>query len=158
MARIAFFQFAFASAIAASAALAGEQPRFFNLESARRSDTDSQERQTLTNRYNASLREIKARYALYQAKRIGFADVSEGLARFAKLGAELAQTSSQRVHHWEMALDAMRAVESVTEARYERDTESLKSVLRAKAVRFDAEIELVRAQDVAKRDRAAGGE
>ena len=87
------------------------------------------------------------------------AEVSDGLARFAKFGAELAQTSSEKVHHWEMALDAMQAAETVAEGRYEKDTESLKAVLRAKASRFEAELELVRVRDVAKRDRAsAGGE
>jgi hypothetical protein len=113
-------------------------------------EKDSDLRKLLKNRYNATVEELKAVYTLYRGGRVELGDLADCVQRFSKSGVELAETPAERVRYLELSFEAARSVEAIVQRKWAADVEPKQALLRAQGVRYDIEIELLRAREAAK--------
>jgi hypothetical protein len=113
-------------------------------------DADSPLQKLLKERYNTAIEEVKSVDALRSRGLVSLETMAEALQRVAQCGVELAATPAERIKHRELNLAAAQAVERIVREKFESATESLQAYLRAKGLRLDAEIALLRERETAK--------
>jgi len=116
-------------------------------------DTEDDLRRLLKKRYNAVAAELRDLYALYKGGRTPLENVCRAIEKFAHAGSELAETPVARVSELELARDAARAVETITQQKQLHEQEPRHALEHVRACRLGIEIELVRARDAAKAAR-----
>jgi hypothetical protein len=109
--------------------------------------SDSPLRKLLKERFNTAVEEVRAANALYGSGKTTLDAVLEAMGRFAKAGVELAQTPAERVRYRELTLTSAQTMEAMVQDRFQEGGASLDAMLRAKGVRLDAEIALLRERE-----------
>jgi len=107
----------------------------------------------LKKRYNAVATELRDLYALYKGGRTSPQSVCQAIEKFAHAGSELAETPAARARELELARDAARAVETITQQKQLEGQEATHALEHARACRLDIEIQLLRAREAAKAAR-----
>jgi hypothetical protein len=111
---------------------------------------DSPLRMLLKQRYNTTLEEVTQAARLWQGGKIEFDGVTTAQTRLGEFGLELAETPAQKIAHWERMLAASQTLETITRGKLENGSGPPREVLRAKGMRLDAEIGLLREREAAK--------
>jgi hypothetical protein len=111
---------------------------------------DSPLRKLLKERFNVALEETMALETEYRAGRIILEDLVTGRSRLATSGLELAETSAERIKQLELAFTAAKRIEELVQIKYDDGGESLRATLRAKGMRLDADIALLREREAAQ--------
>jgi hypothetical protein len=111
---------------------------------------DSPLRRLLKERFNTSVEEVQAVTALWYGGKTVLEEVATAVARFAKAGVEMAETPAERIKYLALALSQAKTTESFVREKYNAGGAGVDELLRARGLRLDAEIALLRERDAAK--------
>ena len=111
---------------------------------------DNELTKLLKQRFNASGEELEARSELYRGGRVELDSVLACLERFTKYGLELNPAPAEQLGHLVNSLHAAQKVEAIVREKFNHSVEPVQAMKHANVVRFDLEIQLYRARELAK--------
>jgi hypothetical protein len=110
---------------------------------------DDEERKLLKERYNAALRELQARFHVFEAGMGALETLFDAAKRVLDSELELCLKPAERVGVREKYLELARAVEKIQQARFDAGRAGVADVEQARYLRLDAELQLLRAKKAA---------
>jgi hypothetical protein len=113
-------------------------------------DSDSELTKLLKQRFNAAGEELEARSELYRGGRVELDSVLACLERFTKFGLELNPSPAEQLNHLGSSLLAAQKVEAIVREKFNHSVEPVQAMKHANVVRYDLEIQLYRARELAK--------
>jgi hypothetical protein len=111
---------------------------------------DDAVRKLLKERYNEALAEARARHALILAGKTLVDETFDAFQRFVNAGLEVADTPAARVALLKQYVELAKEVERIVSERVQAGQVQRADLHRARYIRLDAELQLLRAQAKAK--------
>lgn len=107
-------------------------------------ETDSGLQKLLKERLNVAVQEVQANLSLYRSGRATLETATDSIERYAKAGIELAESPAERIKYLELVFESAKSTERMVNEKYAVQVEPVQAMLRARGLRIEAEINLLR--------------